>query len=209
MQKHLNFQDAQALLREGDVLLFRGGGLFSFLIKRAGEGLYSHVGLASAVGTNGGKMWECVEFREWKGGRSVNLLRYLQQHNSIHIDVYRPVSVIKKIDNITYNEIDIIFNAKTLTNHMRSLTGLPYGWNRIIYIMQKKIPFLRGLYNIERSSDDDIIIDEAKGFICSTAVSYCFTKIGYDLLHNRSDLAMEPSDIARSPLLFYLFTISS
>jgi hypothetical protein len=68
-----------------------------------------------------------------------------------------------------------------------------------------KIPFLRLFYSVESISDDTI--KEPIYPICSTAVAYSFAKTGFDLVHNRADTATEPSDIARSPLLTYIFTI--
>lgn len=205
-EKLVRFKEARSLLREGDVLLFRGRGLVSFFIKRAGEGKYSHVGVASAVGDNGGKIWECVEFREGRGGRSVNLERYCQKNT---IDVFRPVDSKKIVSYMAdaIHEGEVPFDGKRVTNIMRKMTGLPYGWKRIAWIAQHKIPFLRLLYNIDSVVDDyreDLVYP-----VCSTAVAYSFSRSKYDLLHHRADHAMEPNDIARSPLLFYLFTLTA
>lgn len=201
----IKFDRARQILKEGDVLLFSGTGWISKLIQRAGEGKYSHAGVASSVGSNGDKIWECVEFREWKGGRSVNLSQYIKQ--SKKIDVYRPVSsrnVIKIIGG-KITEFSISFNGKMVTNTMRRMTGLPYGWKRIAWIARHKLPFLRMFYNVDTLVDDNT--DTLIYPVCSTAIAYSFSSANYDLIHHRSDNAMEPSDIARSPLLFYLFTI--
>jgi len=199
------FEKARNLLKEGDVLLFSGNSIVSKLIQRAGEGKYSHVGVASSVGSNGDKIWECVEFREWKGGRSVNLERYIEQEKSI--DVYRPVSsrkIIVPVSGIPV-EFDVKFDGKKVTNMMRRMTGLPYGWKRIAWIASYKLPILRLFYNIDTVTDDT---DHKIVYpVCSTAVAHSFSKVKYDLTHHRSDNSMEPSDIARSPLLFYIFTI--
>lgn len=208
ISRTINWWTARRLLEEGDVLLFRGTGIVSTLIKRAGEGKYTHVGVASAVRDNGDKIWECIEFREWKGGRAVNLKNYCDTPG-ITIDVYRPVPH-KKI--LTFNdehkivEEEIPFDGKAVTNTMRKMSGLPYGWKRIWWIAQHKLAFLRIFYNI------DSVVDDSRELIypvCSTSVAYSFSKIGYDLTHHRSDNAMEPSDVARSPLLFHIFTIES
>ena len=202
----LPFQKARDLLEEGDVLLFRGQGIFSFFIKRAAEGKYSHVGVVSGHGTNGGRIWECVEFREGKGGRTINLEQYVEQHPGI-IDVYRAVSSRKVIDFVDDKAVEreIGFNGKAVTNIMRKMTGLPYGWRRIFWIMQHKIPFLRLFYPI-----DSVVDDETHDLIypvCSTAVAYAFSRVGYDLLPNRADKATEPSGVSRSALLQFLFTL--
>ena len=89
---------------------------------------------------------------------------------------------------------------------MRKMTGLPYGWKRIWWIAQYKLPVLRFFYKIEHLVDDTST--ELIYPVCSTAVAYSFSKEGFDLVHNRADKATEPSDLSRSPLLQYLFTIS-
>ena len=209
----VNFKMAENLLQEGDVLLFRSNSIISFFIQRATEGQYSHVGLASSHGDNGGKIWECVEFREGYGGRTINLERYIQDYTNDNsfIDVYR-ASKYKKIYvyNKDYQKIEeqtIAVDNKIITNTMRKMTGLPYGWKRIAWIAQHKIPFLRLLYSMDSLVDDNNL-DDFIYPVCSTAVAYSFSKTGYDLVNHRSDEATSPADIARSPLLSYIFTLS-
>ena len=200
---NINFETASKYLKEGDVLLFKGRGLISSFIKRAGEGKYSHVGIASLHDD----IWECVEFREWKGGRSVNLEKYVNICGC-DIDVYRPISMRKIIiakTLATIEERDIPFDGRLVTKRMRKVTSLPYGWKRIWWIATHKIPILRWLYNI-----DSVTNDKHKEMIypiCSTAVAHAFNSIGFDLVQNRSDEWVEPSDISTSNLLFYIFTI--
>ena len=202
------FQKAKRLLREGDVLLFKGDGVFSFFIKRVSEGKYSHVAVVSGHGSNGDTIWECVEFREWKGGRTVNLEQYVNNAEGSTIDVYR-ASDIKTIHYVghdqTIGQADIELDTKIVTNLMRRMTGLPYGWKRILYIALLKIPFLRFMYSIDQVVDDDT--KEMVYPVCSTAVAHAFSRANFDLVHHRSDKATQPSDIARSPLLSYLFTL--
>lgn len=203
----LLFSEARDRLQEGDVLLFRGKGIFSNLIKRAGEGVYTHVGVASKFRSyQENFLWECVEFREWKGGRTINLERYVQQNPGL-IDVYRPVSSRKivYIRSGRVEEREIKFCGYTVTNTMRQMTGLPYGWRRIRWIAQRKLPVLRMLYDIEDTINDTGL--EPIYPVCSTAVAYSFSQAEYDLTHHRSDEYMEPSDIARSALLHYVFTL--
>lgn len=210
MKNYVRFEDAKELLREADVLLFRSRSLGAFFIRRASEGEYSHVAVASAHGDNGGTIWEAVEFKEWKGGRTVNLKEYIKSYKG-EIDVYR--ASIEKIV-ITYDKNNrmtginrVPLNSKLITNTMRRMTGLPYGWKRVLWLAQHKLPFLRFFYSMESVVDDntkDLIYP-----VCSTAVAYSFSKAGYDLVHHRADISTEPSDIARSPLLNYLFTLKS
>lgn len=210
MLEELPYSQAKLLIAEGDVLLFRGASFFSKFITKYGQTKYSHVAVASWHNgddkTNG--LLECVEFREWKGGRTVNLGNVVQDGNII--DVYRPAphkEIIKWDDNIKrFVVLTVPFRGKKVTNTMRKMTNLPYGWRRIFWLAKYKIPFRRLIYNI-----DDFISDELRELVypvCSTAIAYAFNSTGYDLLQNRNDNAMEPGHIANSPLLSPLFTIT-
>lgn len=204
----IKFNEAKFLLKEADILLFRGNGMFSSLIKRADVGLYSHVGLASLWTSEHRSHWECVEFKENYGGRSINLERYIQSHPGL-IDVYRAAPVLHKPKyfeqekNVKSERFAL--DERCITDIMRSLTGLPYGWRRIWWLAQRKLPILRLFYDVGKTTDDslhDLIYP-----VCSTAVAYCYSKCGYDLVKNRADEHTEPSEISRSALLSYLFTL--
>ena len=209
-------------IQEGDVLLFRGEGFFSKLISSTEQTPYTHVALASWPSGNASQdeILECVEFREGSlfgslfggnsggGGRCVNLAQEVQKYKR-QIDVYRPDPNFYSYDlddygtNLVQNVKD--FDGKQVTNIMRSLTGLPYGWKRIYWMAKHKLLALRFMVDM-----DDLISDSTGDIIypvCSTAVAYCFNKCGYDLVRNRSDQWTEPGDIARSVKLNYLFTL--
>lgn len=212
----LPIEEARLLIREADVLLFRGNGLFSGLIQKAGEGSYSHVALASWYnGSRESSLLEVVEFREGKGGRTVNLTSaYNSQLQAGLIDVYR---VNKPIYRTFYNpltkkveKVAVDFNAKGITRSMRNLTGLPYGWKRIWWIAKNKLAGFRWFVNTEDMDNDNSAIDMSKIYpVCSTAVAACYSRYGYDLTPNRADEFMEPSDISRSAILNYLFTLTA
>lgn len=213
---NLPLSEAMNYINEGDILLFRGEGPFSRWIQRGGEGLYSHVGLASwhcKEGCTSSKpILEITEFREWKGGRTTNLAVAYQDHiRKGLIDVYRVPSFyytlrfnpfVKKVE-----EYEVNFDGRRVTDHMRAMTGLPYGWSRIWWLMKYKLPVIRlflGSSIISNDSDVDTFYP-----VCSTAVAACFSKEGIDLAPNMSDGWMEPSDISRSPLTNYLFTLTA
>jgi len=198
---YMEYEQARNLIKEADVLLFRGRGLVARFIGRAGEGVHTHVAVASWHGNS----LECVEFREWKGGRTVNLSIQVEKNNG-YIDVYRPLSSIH-YPVLVGNEI--IYSLANLdpykiTNCMRDMTGLPYGWKRIWLIAKHKMPFVRFFYDIGSVTKD---LGEILYPICSTAVAHCFSKNYYDLVKNRADQWTEPADISRSSILSYLFTL--
>lgn len=214
---YLNLKDAINLIEEADVLLFRGKSFISRMIQRSGEGEYSHAALATFPKClqcpEDREILEVSEFREGKGGRTVSITgAYSKDIEAGIIDVYR---VINPLVKVFFDEKDgkikeslQMFNPRGITNEMRKATGLPYGWDKIWWILKKKIFGLRLFHSLEKSSDDAIIKSMKDVYpVCSTAVAYCYSKYGYDLVPNRADSYTEPSDLARSAILSYLFTI--
>lgn len=206
----LPYSTAKPLIKEGDVLLFRGRGLVSFLIQKFNMSPYSHVGVASWHNFKSGSLdgiLECVEFREWKGGRTIVLDRYIQNMPNI-IDVYRPVpffSAVKMDKELKTYTVRKRFNGRLVTRTMRMMTGLPYGWPRIWWLVKYNLPLFKLFYSYKDFTNDalkDVIYP-----VCSTAVSYAFNRHRYDLINNKGDNWMQPGDIAQSPRLNYLFTI--
>ena len=201
----LPLENAKAYINEGDVLLFRGNSWFSHLLGMVGFSTYTHVAVASWHDKKNNFL-ECVEFKEWIGGRSVNLEVVVQENPEL-IDVYRPSPYI--IQHYYYNcrifQKVKKFNGNLVTQAMRKLTGLPYGWIRIWWMAQFHIPFLRMFKDISYTLNDeskDVVYP-----VCSTAVAHAFSSSSYDLVNNKSDEWTEPADIARSKLLSYLFTL--
>ena len=165
------YHEAKTYIKEADVLLFRGEGLISWLIKRYGSGVHSHAAIAHWDGDN----LECIEFREFEGGRSVSLQRQVESHPD-NIDVFRCVS------NIEYNNyssdqspsrptfsrggfrktsINHRFSedvAKEVTDIMNGLTGLPYGWKNFMKLAKHYLPFCRLAEQNIKDEEPTIII---------------------------------------------------
>ena len=203
------YHEAEQYIKEGDVLLFRGRGLSSWLIKRYGSGVHSHAAMAHWDNDN----LECIEFREFKGGRAVSLKSQVETHPD-NIDIFRPARQIHSMNFSGWPEnmeaydreeqIDI-FNedtAKEVTDVMLQLTGLPYGWKNIWKFAKHYLPFAR---LAKQNIKDD---DPMNVFVCSTAVAYAFRKAYIDPVPYLADSAVMPADLARSALFKYQFTIS-
>ena len=203
------YHEAEQYIKEGDVLLFRGRGLSSWLIKRYGSGVHSHAAMAHWDNDN----LECIEFREFKGGRAVSLKSQVETHPD-NIDIFRPARQIHSMNFSGWPEnmeaydreeqIDI-FNedtAKEVTDVMSQLTGLPYGWKNIWKLAKHYLPFAR---LAKQNIKDD---DPMNVFVCSTAVAYAFRKAYIDPVPYLADSAVMPADLARSALFKYQFTIS-
>ena len=202
----------QKLIQEADVLLFRGDGLSSWLIKRYGGGVHSHAGMAHWDGDN----LECVEFREFKGGRSVSLKTQVDSHPD-NIDIFRPAR------RLEYNEFKSwpenkdgrsikakhsstnhrpAFDSNKITDTMINLTGLPYGWKNFWKLAKHYLPFCR-LAPQNMKDDDPMNV-----FVCSTAVAFAYRQSYVDPVPYLADSAVMPADLARSALFKYQFTIS-
>lgn len=206
----VKYNEAVNYIQDGDVLLFRGTGLISLLIQVAGEGYYSHAALATWTRNEQGERerLECVEFREWIGSRVLSLENYVKA-NPACIDVFRPVPrSFVYVYNCKMRELEVhekVFNPKPIINEFRSLTGLPYGWNRIWWLARHHMIGLRLL--VDPKSLDDSPSNKDIYPVCSTIISHLFSKHYVDLIRFRSDSRTEPSDLARSPLLNYIFTL--
>ena len=198
----IKYDQAKELIKEGDILLFRGSGAIGFLIKRYTGGLHSHVALAH----KDGDVLECVEFREFMGGRSVSLKSQVD-NSPLNIDVFRPVK------SISYEEMDAEGNTKlieknyteetasAMTEDIIRWTGQPYGWSNIWKMFLRFIP---GARLFQQNINDDEV---AKAKVCSTAVTVALRRNFMDPVPYLADDRVSPADLARSPILQYLFTI--
>lgn len=192
----LSYNEAMPLLREADVLLFRNPGFPSigWAICAYTKGIHSHVGMVSL--SCGDPM--LIEQREFKGGRSVSLETQINSHG---IDVYRICPKITLPDGTNLEFSDD--TALAITSTARHITGKPYGWNNIWGIFKTYAPFIRLLYAGKESSDDK----EANAFVCSTVVAHSYRRHFTDLCPTLPDDVTTPSDLPRSGLLRYMFTI--
>ena len=208
------YHEAMNHIQEADVLLVRGKGLISWLIKRYGSGVHSHAAMAHWDGDN----LECVEFREFRGGRSVSMKTQVESHPD-NIDVFRPMHRIRYSDfscwpeNSENRSVKVEFKneeheatfeeatAKEVTDTMLELTGLPYGWKNFVKLGKHYLPFCRlAPQNIKDEEPNEV-------FVCSTAVTYAYRKNYIDPVPYLADSATTPADLARSPLFRYQFTI--
>ena len=173
--KLVPYEAALPQIKEADVLLFRGEGLMSWLIKRYGGGAHSHAAMAHWDDDD----LQCVEFREFKGGRAVSMKSQVETHPD-NIDVFRAADLIR-IGDSKYN--------------------LDYGWKNFWKLAKHYAPFCR---LAEQNMKDE---EPNEVFVCSTAVTYAYRKNYLDPTPYLADSATTPADLARSALFSYQFTI--
>jgi hypothetical protein len=200
------FSKALTHLKEADVLLFRGTGAISWAIKRYSSGVHSHVGMVHRDGEH----VQCVEFREFKGGRSVSLKTQVESHPDT-IDVFRVVDhlsydsfAMSEITGDVTGKISRTFEegtAQKVTDIMMNLTGLPYGWKNFWKLAKHYAPFFRlSEQNVKDTAPTEV-------FVCSTAVAFAYRTVYADPVPYLSDSSVTPADLARSALFKYQFTL--
>jgi len=201
---YVSYEQAERIISEGDILLFRHTGPLSTLVSSVTDSPYSHVGLVSWSDS----VLECVEFREWVGSRAINLQNYVKNYPG-ELDIFTPhrYSIITHFDcsTRTRTEERVFFKGKKITNEFRCLTGIPYGWKRIWQIFSRKTYRIFFPYKNEFS---DELADKIIYPICSSAVAYCYNKHYVDLVRCKMDELVTPGEIAKSSTLNYIATIS-
>jgi hypothetical protein len=203
--RNVSYSVAREHILEGDILLYRGVNFYSRFLKMGGESPYTHVAIASWHND----ILECVEFHEKYGGRTVSLEQY-NKLDKRDIEVYRPTAQYTTYEyggaegKVIGRVID--YDGQAVTNCMRGMTSLPYGWKRIWWLAKHKMVGFRLFVDQSKLMDDDA--SEVIYPVCSTALSACISKTGYDIVKNRADQWTEPGDFGRSTLLSYLFTIT-
>ncbi len=80
----MHYLDVRDQIENGDVLLFRGSLLHSRIIQRWTKSVYSHVGLALWIRTDGVKRLMVIEAMEGRGVQLYPLSEYLQKGD--HVD---------------------------------------------------------------------------------------------------------------------------
>ena len=128
-----NLHEVSRDIRKADLLLFRGQGWVSRLIRTAGRSRYSH---AAKVDRWGEELF-CCEVRELKGGRIVTLASQVQKYPG-QIDVY------------TTNHHNLPgFDREASAAFMRKFAGKDYGYGTVLRASVQHLPFLRLYFNHE------------------------------------------------------------
>lgn len=173
--KILRYADVRTQVKNGDVLLYKGKSLASWVIQKVTRSSYSHAGIAA--------WWnERLMVMEARS-RGVVVNPFSLSVSSYHGDV-EWFTCVKEISNQDRLKM-IIFAQEEL--------GKSYGrWKTII--LGFKILLGRDLDRRDR------LRRESKLF-CSEYVARVYNSVGLDLKKHRSDRLMKPGDIAASPLL--------
>lgn len=180
----------QSLVRDGDLLLFRGRGLLSRLIGTAGRSEYTHA--ARAVWW--GDLLFCCEVRELKGGRAVTLESQVKKYPG-RIDVF------ETNPSRRWREYD----RRGAVRYMRRLAGCDYGYLGVLKAAVRHLPLWRFL--VRPDTNDQKRTSEPP--FCSQACAMADRLGGgVDPVPHLADRVTEPADLARSPFYRYRFTLA-
>jgi hypothetical protein len=182
----LPYREAQHLVRDGDLLLYRRRGLISI----AGRGDHSHAAKAAWWGDD----LFCLEVREWHGGRAVTLASQVRRFPA-RIDVYQANPEDRWPE----------YDRSGATRHMRRLAGCEYGYWGVAAAALLHLP---GVRLVAHADVRDAEVSGRPPF-CSQACAMS-DRIGggVDPVAHLADRMTLPADLARSPFYKYLFTMT-
>lgn len=175
------YSQARSTIQDGDVLLFRGRGLVSWLIRSYGRSPYSHAAMALWVGN----VLLCLEIREFKCGRAVTLSSQVRKYSG-RIDVYRPSSYYR-------------YDGAGAAVAMLRKCGSEYGYWGVVVAWLRHLPFVRLAMPLPRENGGSATHRE----YCSEAVANAMRTGGGLDVHRLPDRACEPADLGWSEKLTF------
>lgn len=185
-----NLHEVAPYIGSADLLLFRGQGLISRMIRSAGRSEYTHAAKADRWGNE----LYCVEVREWKGGRIVTLASQVRKYPG-QIDVFKT------------NPHNLVgFSRQASAEHMRRFAGEDYGYGSVLGASLQYLPGVRWMFNHDYTLEDGEV-PEAPPF-CSQACAAADRFGGcHDPVPELADRFTLPGDLARSGFYSYFATL--
>lgn len=186
----ISLDEAARLIQDGWLAQFRGRGWLSSLIQFATGGVHSHSAMLQRV--NGHV--DCLEVREWIGGRRKPLEHHVGRWPG-QIDVFSP-------DRNRFGE----FKKHEAVKIMRQMLVGDYGYAGALRLALHKVPLLWRLWPLETRDDDPAGMKIVP--FCSHAVcAACRIGGGIDPVPNKPDHLVTPADLTNSLLFRYEFTL--
>jgi len=144
----------------------------------------------------------------WRGGQGSTLSSHVEKWPGI-IDVYRVSDVHRTFrwDAERKRQVgaSYVLDRKWAVVAMRDFCRPgEYGKMHLLYTALMHLPGFRFFF---QPPTDDELDDRKRPPYCSEAVSYAIRRAFTDLVKNMPDHFTSPGDLARSPLLHYMFTL--
>ncbi len=174
---HILYQKYREQFKNGDILMFKGEGLLSSIIKWKTKSEYSHAGIVA--------WWNdrLMVLEAIGKGVETRPISYALKHYHGSIDYFRSK------DEAGIKDAD---RSKMISFAQEQL-GKEYAKRHLVKF------FFKLLFNAKLSKKDKS--GPVSKFFCSQYVSAIYQKAGFDLKMNLSDKFTSPNEIASSPLL--------
>lgn len=178
-----SYQNIRKSLQSGDILLCSGSSVFSELIKRATNSIWSHVGFILALPQIDRYM--VLESVESIGVRTVPLSSYVRDYNNTRRGYPGKLLIARHRDMKTAN-------LANLSRHAVDLLGRPYDKDEIAKIAARLSLHALGIYHAKET-----VTTERPAFICSEYAYACFESVGVHVDFNPLGF-VTPADFANS-----------
>lgn len=222
--KRLTLFQASKVMRDADLLLFRGEGTLAGAIQHSGRSPFSHAAKLSYSKNH----WEVCEMRELKGGRIVTLLSQVKEFPGL-IDVYRANAIgLPEMTHVDARNAGFrrgeYYDRYGADAKMRQFAGMKYGYWAVAKTWLAKSPLLWTVATIARwfptcrwaaaalkklapevTNDNEM---SEHPVYCSAACAIADRLGGgVDPVPHLADAFVEPGDLARSMFYKYIGTL--
>lgn len=170
----LQFAAVQNDLRTGDVLLFRGTGLLSWIVKMRTKSVYTHAGFVYRMKCNGSERVCVVEALEPGGVRLYPLDVRLAQ--GAVVDWYA-------LDQAVNGEHAAAFALKQW--------GKPYAWRQLFWAFSRMASLVRHLFKMSLTNV------QTRAYFCSELVATALADAGWRTDEPIDPDATSPGDVSR------------
>jgi hypothetical protein len=189
----LDYATARGQIRSGDILLCSGSSVFSSLIQKATDSVWSHVAFVMRLDAIGRIM--VLESVESIGVRTVPLSSYVQNYNATNKGYPGKLLIARHSE---FNAANIPDMSQTAVD----LFGYPYDTQEIIKIAARIGMKLFGF------NQDNPLIQSQNAFICSEYAYKCYRSVGVSIDYDPSGF-VAPADFAKTPEINPLFSLET
>ncbi len=182
-----NYDEFKSEIASGDLLLCSGSGIFSRLIQRTTDSIWSHVGFVMRLDSIDRIM--VLESVEPLGVRTVPLVKYLTDYDNSGNPYPGGLAIAR---HKSFGTKATALKLRKFAQHAISLFGYPYDKDEILKIAGRiaasRLPF---------SQEERKALRRDREYICSEYVWECYAKLGIRIEHDKRGF-IAPADFAKA-----------
>lgn len=186
----VNYDDFRPQIRSGDLLLCSGSALFSQMIQRATQSVWSHVAFVMRVDSIDRVM--VLESREPIGVRTVPLRTYLADYDDEVRGRPYPGGMVLARHQAFKEAASSDTSLQSLGRFAADLLGYPYDKDEIAKIAARIVAGFLPFSKAEKRA-----LKHDREYICSEYVFECYKTLGIEIEHDRRGF-VAPADFARA-----------